>query len=187
MAINNNNILLMGLSGSIGDQLTIRQVNGKTIVGRKRGKSTTPPTRKQTAVLERFKIATKLATAAWKEPEKKAIYQEIAKKRKKNAYTLLCKDAHSIPEIRDIFTDHYKGEVGNVIYIQARDVVQLDSVEVMIIAADNTVLETGRAIAQSTEWAYTCKAANNSLPGTRIVIAANDIPGNQITRDFLLI
>ncbi|WP_186774383.1 hypothetical protein [Chitinophaga pinensis] len=35
MAINKNNILLMGLSGSIGDQLTIRQVNGQTVVAKK--------------------------------------------------------------------------------------------------------------------------------------------------------
>ncbi|TWV99424.1 hypothetical protein FEF09_16930 [Chitinophaga pinensis] len=99
----------------------------------------------------------------------------------------MCKDAHSFPEIRDIFTDHYKGEVGNVIYIQATDVVPLHSVEVMIIAADNTVLETGTAVADNSEWAYTCKVANPQLPGTRIVIAANDIPGNQTSRDFLLI
>ena len=104
-----------------------------------------------------------------------------------NGYTLLCKDAHSFPEIRDIFTDHYKGEKGNVIYIQARDVVRLDSVEVSIIAADGLLLETGTAIPDTCEWQYTCKAANPQLPGTRIVISANDIPGNQTTQDFLLI
>ena len=46
MAINKSNILLNGISGTIGGQITFSQRNGKTIISRKRRASQRPPTEK---------------------------------------------------------------------------------------------------------------------------------------------
>lgn len=56
MAISTN-VLLMALSGSIADQFTVRNYNGKAVVSKKVGKREKPATEKQEDNEDFFKLA----------------------------------------------------------------------------------------------------------------------------------
>jgi hypothetical protein len=59
MAISTN-VLLLGLSGTIADQFTVRNYNGKAVVSKKVGKREKPATEKQEDNEDLFKLANEL-------------------------------------------------------------------------------------------------------------------------------
>ena len=75
MARVRSNLILEGLSGSIGKELTIRVVNGKTIISVKPGKRTKPPSEKQKAQQEKFRLAREWAKEQLLNPEIAAEYK----------------------------------------------------------------------------------------------------------------
>ncbi|SHN28274.1 hypothetical protein [Chitinophaga sp. CF418] len=189
MAINKTNFFIEGVSGTIAKQMTLRQRNGKTIISRKSKGSSLPPTEEQIAVREKFEDAANYALGVLQDPAKKAAYNEAAVKLGMSAYALALKDAHSFPEVRRVVTGKYKGLVGDVITIKAKDVFTLDKVWVEIRSAANVLLEEGEATAaggNSKDWKYTATVANPAVTGTRITITATDMPGNQTTREFTI-
>ena len=189
MAINKNNFFIEGVSGTIGKQMTLSQRLGKTIVGKKSKGSTQAPTEDQIAVREKFEDASDYALGVLADPVLKAAYTEEAIKSGMSAYALALKDAHSFPEVRRIITGKYKGIVGDVITIKAKDVFRLDNVKVVIMSAANALIEEGQAVAvgsKSKDWQYITTAANPAVPGTRIIITATDLPGNQTNKEFVI-
>lgn len=189
MAINKNNFFIEGVSGTIAKQMTLSQRSGKTIVGKKSKGSTLPPTESQIAIRERFEDASEYALSVLADPVQKAAYTEEALKAGMSAYALALKDAHSFPEVRRIITGKYKGAVADVITIRARDVFKLDNVRVVIMSAAGVLIEEGQAAAaggRSKDWKYTATAANPALPGTRIIVTATDVPGNETVKEFVL-
>ena len=189
MAINKNNFFIEGISGTIAKQMTLRQSSGKTIIGKKSKGSSLPPTAEQIAVREKFEDAAYFALGVLNDPLKKAAYTEAAIKLRMTAYALALKDAHSFPEVRRIVTTKYKGVVGDVITIRAKDVFTLDSVRVEIRSAANVLLEEGQAVAAggtSKDWTYTATVANPAVAGTRVTVIATDMPGNETTREFTI-
>jgi len=189
MAINKNNFFLQGISGTIGKSMTLRQYRGKTIVSEKSKGNTLPPTAEQLAAREKFEDAADFAVDVLNDPMKKAAYNEAAIKLGMSAYALALKDAHSFPEVRRIVTAKYKGLVGDVITIKAKDVFTLDSVKVEIRSAANVLLEEGQAVAvggTSKGWIYTATVANPAVTGTRVTVIATDMPGNETTREFTI-
>jgi hypothetical protein len=77
MARIHNNLILEGLSGSLGKEFTIRVVNGKTIISVKPGKRTKPPSEKQKAQQEKFKLAREWAKTQLLDPEIAAKYKAM--------------------------------------------------------------------------------------------------------------
>jgi antitoxin component of MazEF toxin-antitoxin module len=75
MARVRSNLILEGLSGSIGKELTIRVVNGQTIISVKPGKRKKPPSEKQKAQQEKFKQAREWAKTQLLDPEIAAEYK----------------------------------------------------------------------------------------------------------------
>ena len=98
------------------------------------------------------------------------------------AYNVALRDAMSPPVIDGVDISGYKGTVGDLISVKARDVITPASVKITILSATGVVLEQGDAVIKTNDrrfWIYTVTAANAALTGTRVVATATDLPGNE--------
>src|SRR5664279_356490 len=77
MAKVKDNILTKGFSGTIGKQLTFRQIGGKTFVSKYQKAPTVPATEKKLAVQAKFGMATAYARRVVRDQEVKAMYQAV--------------------------------------------------------------------------------------------------------------
>ena len=181
MAYVKSNIFTEGISGTVGNAMTFYIRKGRTVVTVKRGRNTNPPTEAQQEANKRFVMASLFAQGAIKDPAIKTLYEKAAKGGQ-TAYNLAVKDAMSPPVIAMVYIRDYKGSVGNVITIKARDVIAPKSVTVVIFSPTGTVLEQGDAVIKTNDsrfWIYTVTTANAALTGARVVVTAMDWPGNK--------
>jgi len=181
MAFVKSNIFTKGASGTVGDMMNFRVRKGKTVIAVKRGPSSKPPTEAQQETNERFITASLFAQDAMKDPATKALYQKAAKGGQ-TAYNVALRDAMSPPTIDEVDISDYKGTVGDLIAIKARDVIIPQSVKVAIFSQAGAVLEEGDAVINTKDrrfWIYTVTAANAALTGTRVVVTVKDLPGNK--------
>ena len=187
MAYVKKNIFTLGASGTVGDQMNFRVRKNKTVIAVKRSPSTTPPTEEQQEVREQFTIASLYAQEAIKDPAIKALYQKAAKGGQ-TAYNAAFKDATNPPVIDDVNIKGYKGTVGDLIAIRARDVIPPKSVTVAIFSQAGVVLEQGDAVPETDKrtWTYTVTTANAAITGTRIVVTATDMPGNITEKEITI-
>jgi hypothetical protein len=187
MAKTKNNIFMTGLSGTVGKQMTLSQKAGDTIVGKKRGSSNIPATENQLDVQDRFKIASKFALAAIKDPVMNAIYTAAARK-SQSAYNVALADAFSAPEIKTINTSNYHGQPGDVIMIRAID-FKVVQVQVVISTADGVLVEKGNAVLPDNgiDWKYTATVLNDPPAGSRIRVTAIDLPANETVKEALIV
>jgi hypothetical protein len=175
MAKIRKNIVIQGLSGSLGDQLVIRHDKaGRTII------AVAPTydedrtfTEAQTAQHERFREAAAYAKDA-KETEE---YVAKAEGTPQTSYNVAMADWFHAPEVEEIDASAWSGEANEVIRIRATDNVKVTQVTVLLTDGDGTVLEQGNAVeSDGSWWTYTTQA---STPGaSRIVASARDLPGN---------
>ena len=99
MAISKNNPITRGLSGMLGGTVVFRNFHGKTIMA-KRPTRTGKQSELQRENRNRFREATVFAKASVKDPQKKAYYEDKAKKMKlPNAYTAAITDFMRKPEV----------------------------------------------------------------------------------------
>lgn len=187
MARANNNVILSHLSGSIGNQITIRQTGGNTIVSKKQRKSRKRISAKQVEVKVIFKDATHRAMRLLKDPDMKDFYESI-KGPGQTAYNMAVKDVINPPEIKDIRTDLYSGKAGEQIIIRAIDVFRVYRVTVSICSEDGVLIEQGNAIVarNGKDWTYTTTKANKVLKGAKIQAEAEDVPGNKTYSEVTL-
>ena len=187
MAQNKENVLTIGLSGSIARLLTFRQSAGKTVVSKKR--RSTPASQSDKAVAVRAKFSSSIAYAkiAIKDPANKAYYKSKAAIGQ-SAFNMAFSDAFTPPEVNHIDTANYHGAGADTITIQATDQFKVVTVKVSIRGNDGTILEEGFAVQQANtvDWLYTAKSANASLAGSRISAVATDLPGNTHSLDVTL-
>jgi hypothetical protein len=188
MAFVKDNIFISGISGTVGKKMNFRVRKGKTVIGVKRGPSTIPPTEEQQLVREQFVVAALFAQGAMKDPVIKALYQKAAKGGQ-TAYNAAFRDAASSPVIDDVNTSGYKGAVGDLITVRARDVITPQSVTVIIFSQAGVVLEQGSAILKESDrrtWIYAITAANAGIIGTRVVVTVTDVPGNTTDKETVI-
>jgi hypothetical protein len=175
MAKVRNNIVIKGLSGSLGDQLVIKQDKaGRTIVAMK---PEFDPNRTfseaQKAVHESFREATAYA----KTVKTEAAYVSKAEGTPQSPYNMAVADWFHAPEILDVDATAWHGAVGQVIRVKAMDDVQVTQVNVVITDNAGAVLEQGQAVrADGLWWQYTTTATAADNP--RIVATARDLPGH---------
>lgn len=175
MAKVRNNIIIQGLSGSLGDQLVIKQDKaGRTIVG---VAPAFDPNRTfseaQTEQHDKFRNASIYAKGA-KDEE---VYTEKAEGTPLNPYNVAMADWFHAPEITELDASAWTGAIGQVIRIQAVDDVKVTQVNVVITDNAGTVLEQGAAVqAEGAWWNYTTTATAPEYP--RIVATARDLPGH---------
>ncbi|PSL28098.1 hypothetical protein CLV42_10817 [Chitinophaga ginsengisoli] len=90
------------------------------------------------------------------------------------------------PVIDGVDISGYKGTVGDLIAVKARDVITPASVKVVIFSQAGTVLDQGDAVINTRDrrfWMYTVTAANAALTGTRVVVTATDLPSNTTKKE----
>lgn len=168
MAKVRNNLLMSGLSGSIGN-LVIRQMpDGGTWVSKAPDFSSRKFSKGQLAHQSRFQEAVAYARHAAKT---QPIYAQLAAGTIKSAYNFALSDWFNPPVIHRI-----ESKNGHI-RVQASDNVLVTRVNVTILDHQGKVLELGEAIeAKELWWEYVSAAA-----GKTIVIEARDLAGN-VTR-----
>jgi hypothetical protein len=181
MAKANNNLILSHLSGTIGNQLTVRQVGGNTIVSKKQKKSKNRPSEKQAAVKVNFKESTHRAKWLLKDPDMFAFYTSV-KGPGQTAYNMAVKDVINPPQIVDISAESEK------ITVRAIDVFRVYRVTVIICSPDGVLLEQGDALLarNGKDWSYATKNDYTALKGATIQAEAEDVPGNKTSAAITL-
>ena len=175
MAKVRNNIVIRGLSGSLGDQLVIKQDRtGRTIVSVK-------PVFDEDRTFSESQIAQqeafREATAYAKSKKDEAVYQAKVAAGAYSTYNVAVADWFHPPEIIEVDLSAWNGGVGEVIRIKAVDDVQVTRVTVVITDEADAVIEQGEAEqAEGLWWDYTTTAEASGNP--KVLVSARDLPGH---------
>ncbi len=146
MASIRNNLLTKGFSGVIGD-IMFRQIGNNTFA------SKAPRAPKKQSALQRenrmkFKDASLHATILLLDPQKKAYYQQKAKKLKlPNAYTAAVTEYMRKGEIKQVDTKSYNAKAGSTIRIRTHKMgFGVNEVKVVFKDKEGNVLHKGEAV-----------------------------------------
>lgn len=177
--VQDNNLLLAYVRGTLGDQITIYERNGRIIMAAKRKKSNKKPTQKQLDVRWKMKVASAYAKAMLKDPDLKAYYQSLAGPGQ-NAYNMAVKDAFHSPVIQDI-----KIESADTVVVTAKNEFRLATVKVKVVDESGKVVEEGRAVMERNgmDWSY---KVGMMVKKGKIRVFVEDLPGNVSERQILL-
>jgi hypothetical protein len=86
------------------------------------------------------------------------------------------------PVVKKIDVSNYKGAVGSVIVVNAKDDFRVALVKVSIHSSTGVLVEEGNAILDPVKrrlWNYTATQNNATLTGSVISATATDLPGNS--------
>ncbi|WP_276373606.1 hypothetical protein [Chryseolinea sp. H1M3-3] len=187
MAIIENNILLHGISGKLGN-VVFRQLNGKTIM-------CLPPQRRaaptaiQKEQRERFRLATMYAKMALDDPDLKYMYEKAAKKLKStSAYAAAVADYLKRPEIEEITTGVDTGSKEAFIFITSASKGKNLSVCVTIFSANGKVIEAGYVNCDGfqRDFKYVVQRANSLSVGNLVEVKVTDMPGNIAVKTVVI-
>jgi hypothetical protein len=180
MAKVKDNVMVKGFSGTIGKQLTFRQIRGETFVSNYQKAPAVAATEKKLAAQSRFGIATAYARKTVKDPELKAMYQVFVKGGQR-AFNIAMRDALNAPVVESIQAENYQGHVGDQIIVRATDDFKVAAVVVSIYNQAGDLIEEGHATIQKDDemkWLYKVQQENAELAGSKIIAVATDLPGN---------
>jgi hypothetical protein len=178
MAIVQGNMLLQFVNGTLGDQVTIYERNGRIIMAKKRGPSKNRPTQKQLEVRYKMTVASAYAKVMLLDPELKAYYQSKAGPGQ-NAYNMAVKDAFHLPEIQNLILED------STVTVTAKNEFRVAEVKVYVYDKEGKIVESGKAIParNGVDWEYKI----GSLPKKgKIKAVVEDLPGNTRERQILL-
>jgi hypothetical protein len=178
MAIVKDSLLLQAVRGTLGDEITIYERNGRIIIAKKRGPSKNKPTKNQLEARYKMKVAAAYAKAILQDPDIKAYYKSLAGPGQ-NAYNMAVKDAYKSPEIQNI---HFED---TTVVVTAKDEFRVAEVSVRVIDAQGNVQEKGKAILgrNGVHWYY---KTDQLPPNGKVIIVAVDLPGNETVKEVLL-
>jgi hypothetical protein len=187
MAISDDNYVIKGLSGTVGQLLTFRRRGAKTIVQKYRRRTTIPPTQKLQSVRMNFASCIAYAKKAIKNPVVKAAYQAAAKDGQ-TAFNVATSDALNPPELTKINFDDYHGMQGDEIRVGATDDFSVETVTISIHLATGELIEEGMAHVppDTTDWIYIATKENPVPTGSRITVSARDLPGNSSSLSIVI-
>ena len=182
------NALTQGLSGKVSGLVFRQNANGVVSVGDAPRPSTKAPSADTLARRQRFQQAAFYGRAIQQDPAVKAAYETALDANTTSAYTVAVADYLNAPDIRQVDFSAYRGQVGDLILIQATDDFALAEVRVNIQNPDGTLVEEGAATADPDGFTfrYTTTAANASLAGDKITVTATDRPDNLTTEQATL-
>jgi len=184
----NNNPIMKGLSGMLGDVVVFREQRGQTVMANKPKKREQLTAHQQTAMLK-FKRATQYAKGQVADPVSKAEYETGISGKINSAYAAALTDCLKGPQVTLIDTSDYRGNQGNLIMINAVDNFKVAGVSVEIFTGANELVEKGSAIADPANvhaWSYAATATNGQLSGSKIVVKAKDKPNNITVKELVL-
>jgi hypothetical protein len=183
MAKVRNNVIIRGLSGSLGDQVVIKVDKAKrTIVG---NKPVFPEDREfslaQLAHQEKFREAALYA----KDAKDLEVYVKRAEGTPMYSYNIALADYLQPPEIKEIDLSAWTGSPGETIRIQAVDDVEVKMVKVVITDANDVVLEQGPAVKEEGGW-WTYQTTVSVSDNPKVVAIAEDLPGHTVSMTQIL-
>lgn len=190
MAKSENNEVMYGARGKVGNLLVFKNFGSNQTVIAKRPKKTENPvySAKQIEAKLKFREAVVYARGVINNPTLLAVYQLLAKPGT-SAYNLALADYCKSPEISLIDADNYQGLIGEQIRVRAIDNFGLTQVKVSIHDAADQLIESGLATqsANSVDWFYDATILNSNLAGTKITAEAKDTPGNTTLETLVII
>ena len=178
MAVVKKNVVIEGISGSLGDQLVIRiGKGGQTIISTKpKFADNREFTEAQTAHMQQFSEAVAYAKdAANKEP----LYAAKAEGTSKSAFNVATADFMHPPEILDVDISGYTGKTGETIRAKVQDDVKVNKVSVVIADAQDQLIEQGAATLDAGLWWKYVTTTNAPSADVKIVVHAWDLPGHE--------
>lgn len=189
MAKSENNEVMYGARGKVGNLVVFKNFgNNQTVIAKRPRRPENPVyTEKQILVKQKFREAVVYAKGVVNNPDLAAIYQAFAKPGI-SVYNLALADYCKAPEITLIDTSSYQGQVGEQIRIRAIDNFGVTQVFVNIYDAFDALLESGQATisANNIDWFYDATTYNGALHGTKIIAEAKDGPGNSTTETIIV-
>jgi hypothetical protein len=180
MAKIQNNIVMHGASGQLGNQIVFRRGKGgqTSISAKPAGGRTFNPA--QLAQQEAFRNAIAYAKSAKDED----VYLTKAQGTTLSAFNVAVADWFGKPEVLEIDTTHWTGAAGQIIRVKAQDDTQVVKVRVQIfdVGRNAPALEQGDAVqADGLWWEYTTTATVADLANAQVTAIAYDLPGNDHT------
>lgn len=167
MAKVKRNMIVRGISGTIGKELVFRQMkDGSTIVSAKPDFSNRVFSEEQLTHQSRFQQAAAYARAAAKT---NPIYAELAKGTTKTAYNIALSDWFHPPVIHEV-----RREKG-CIRVMATDNVRVARVVVIILDEDEEVREKGEGVRGEGDWWEYATTTEG-----RVKVEAWDMAGNVV-------
>lgn len=190
MAKSENNEVMYGARGKVGNLLVFKNFGSNQTVIAKRPKKAENPvySAKQLEAKLKFREAVVYARGVINNPALLATYQLLAKPGT-SAYNLALADYCKAPEISLIDAGKYQGQIGAQIRVRAIDNFGLTAVKVSIYDAADLLIESGLAnqSANSVDWFYETTTLNSSLKGTKITAEAKDTPGNTTLETLVIV
>jgi len=190
MAKSENNEVMYGARGKVGNLVVFKNFgNNQTVIAKRPKRADNPMyTEKQLEAKLKFREAVVYAKGVINNPALLAVYQLLAKPGT-SAYNLALADYCKAPEISVVDADNYQGQIGEQIRVRAMDNFGLTQVKVSIYDAADQLIESGLASqsANSVDWIYDTTTLNSSLAGTRITAEAKDTPGNTTLKTLVII
>jgi len=181
------NPIITGLSGKLGN-LVFRK-KGDRIIMAKAPANNSEPTEKQRTHRGRFMKAASFAKGQLQNPEAKALYDAIAKRKgHDSAFAAAIQDFFNAPEVTEVVLTGYKGNINDSIFIHVTDDTSVTSVTVEIVATDGSVVETGDAIVDASGlfWTYKAVAANADFATSKVKVTVTDRPGNKTVKEIAM-
>lgn len=176
MAKVQKNIVISGLSGSLGDQLVIQMgKGGQTIIRTMPRPSNQPPSAAQSEARQRFQAATAYAKQAQETP----IYGEKAAGTPQTSYNVAVADWFHPPEVAEVDLAAWTGGLGETLRALVRDDAQVKSVHFVIAQEDGTLVEEGAGVpAEGLWWEYVTTVDHPGGAAT-VLVTAQDLPGHE--------
>ncbi len=185
-----NNPVLKGASGMLGDVVVFREIRGTLIMANRPKKPKGPQTEQQKQFRMRFLRAVQYAKKQVANPVMKAEYATGVTLKKFAPYVVAVTDYLTPPEIHEVTTSGYTGVVGDAILVRATDDFKVVGVHVSVVAPQGNLIEFGEAILQPDtydDWRYSITVENGPVPpGTTIVVTARDLAGNVTTAEAVM-
>ncbi len=175
MATVRNNIIMQGLSGMLGNQLTIRQDKaGRTIIATRPRRN---PNRAFSETQQQHRNNFREAAAYAQSARTAQIYISKAAGTPMNPYNVALADWFHAPEILEMDLGGWSGQPGKVLRVKALDDVMVTQVKISIRDAGGALLEDGPATqVDNVWWEYTTHATGSG--SLTVLAAAQDMPGN---------
>jgi hypothetical protein len=185
----NENLLVRGARGNVGKQFVYKKHGDNTIIARMPSiNKDVVPTEKQLEKRELFSEAAIYAKGAMSSADLKKEYEKKATPGK-TAFNIAFRDYLKAPVVKKIDTSNYKGTIGSVIVVNAKDDFRVASVQVSIHSAAGVLVEQGNAVLDPIKrslWNYTATQNNAALAGSVISATAQDLPGNTGSLEITL-
>jgi hypothetical protein len=177
MAKIDDNIIMEGIRGRLGKRLVYRKTRGGTTIV-----STRPSfneTREFTDEQLDQQGAFKQAVAYAKKAKTQPAYKKLARGTEMTSFNVAVADWFSHPEVTQIDPSGWTGEVGQTIFIEARDDVLVSGVTLSIQDSNGNILEQGAAtLSDNTMWSYTTTSQIALSSIVQVVATALDLAGN---------